>query len=192
MSAPTAIERVGRSLKKLLEAKINGIKVTFQSPDGNTNLPRINLFLYKIEEKQFFKNLDWQAKAGDPTKAVPPPLSLNLFYLMTAYAPPQDDNGDLAAHEILGRAMQIFFENQIVEKDYLEDELKQATEQIKVMLTPIDLNEMGHLWSTFSSQPFRLSVVYEVSVIQIDLLVERQIAEQTKQVDVQVNLKESS
>lgn len=186
----SVIEQVGRSLKHLLE-ETQGIKVTFQPPDGNTNISRINLFLYKIEENPFLKNLDWRVKADDPAKAVPPPLSLNLFYLMTAYAPPQGENGDLAAHEVLAKAMQVFYDNQLIEKSDLVDNLKNAVEQIKIMLIPIDLNELGQLWGTFS-QPFRLSVAYEVSVIQIEsLLAERDIARkpEKEKITVQVGIK---
>src|SRR5262249_12267269 len=42
-----------------------------------------------------------------------------------------------------------------------------ARERIKIAPSDIDLEELSQVWGTFS-QPFRLSVSYEVSVAQVD------------------------
>ena len=36
-----------------------------------------------------------------------PPLALNLYYMITAYAREQGDSGDIASHNLLGRAMRV-------------------------------------------------------------------------------------
>jgi hypothetical protein len=54
------------------------------------------------------------------------------------------------------------------------------------MLNTLDLEELSTVWSTFS-QPFRLSVLYEVSVVQLDMLGElgeRSMAKRVTQVGV--------
>ena len=156
------------------------VPVTILAPDELGGDRRINLFLYKVQENPHLKNMDWQVKPGNPNQLVPPPLSLNLFYLMTAYAPKEGvtgdgSTGDIAAHQILGDAMRVFYENSIVPQDYLANDpaggvgLKEAREQIKITLNTLDLDELSRVWSTFT-QPFRLSVLYEVSVVQLDVL----------------------
>lgn len=173
MSASTAIGMVSESLRNLLVGEMTltpAPNVTVLAPDepGGSNR-RINLFLYKAQESASLKNLDWQPKRGNSSQLVPPPLSLNLFYLMTPYAPNDPQSGNSAAHEILGEAMRVFYENPVVAEEYLVDGLVDANHQIRIMLNTLDLEELSTVWSTFT-QPFRLSVLYEVSIVQIDML----------------------
>jgi hypothetical protein len=170
MSASTAIGMVSRSLRNLLIGEMTlrpAVNVTILAPDESGSNRRINLFLYKIQENPFLKNMDWQVKPGDPAKLVPPPLSLNLFYLMTPYAPNDTQTGNSADHEILGEAMRVFYENPIGPRDYLVPGLQDTVEQIKIKQNMLDLEEMSKVWSTFT-RPFRLSVLYEISVVQLD------------------------
>jgi len=172
MSAATAIGMVSESLRELLIGEMTldlKVNVTILGPDEGGGDQRVNLFLYKVEENPAFKNMDWQVKHDDPARLVPPPLALNLFYLMTAYAQNDDRTGNTTAHEILGEAMRVFHENPIVPQDYLEDGLDDATEQIRIFQNTLDMDELSQVWSTFK-QPFRLSVVYTVSVVQLDQL----------------------
>jgi hypothetical protein len=188
MSASTAIGMVSESLRNLLVGEMilsPLVNVTILAPDESGGDRRINLFLYKVQEHPALKNLDWQVKQGEPTQLVPPPLSLNLYYLMTSYAPNDAQIGNSTAHEFLGDAMRVFYENPIVPEDYLVEGLKDATEQIKIVQNSLDLEELSKVWSTFT-EPFRLSVLYEVSVVQLDMLSEseRTMAQRVRQIGV--------
>jgi hypothetical protein len=172
MSLSTAIGMVSESLRNLLVGEMTlkpVVPVTVLAPDESGGNRRINLFLYKVQENSTLKNMDWQVKNGDPGRIVPPPLSLNLFYLMTAYAANDPQKGNSAAHEILGEAMRVFYENAIVSQNYLVPGLKDAREQIKIVLNGMNLEELSMVWSTFT-HPFRLSVLYEISVVQLEML----------------------
>jgi Pvc16 N-terminal domain len=174
MSASTAIGMVSESLRNLLvgEMTLNPpVNVTILAPDEGGGERRVNLFLYQVQENPFLRNLDWQVKPGSPDQLVPPPLSLNLFYLMTPYAQNDPQTGNTTAHEILGEAMRVFYENPIVPQDYLVTGLKSAREQVKIVHNTLDPQELSQVWSTFT-QPFRLSVLYQVSAVQLDMLVE--------------------
>lgn len=188
MSQATAIGMVSESLRELLigeMAVLPEVNVTILAPDETGGDRRINLFLYQVRENPFLTNMDWQVKRGAPGQLVPPPLSLNLFYLMTPYAPGDAQTGNATAHELLGEAMRVFYENSIVPETYLAPGLQEAREQIKIMLNPIDLEEISTVWNTFS-QPFRLSVSYEVSVVQLDMLSDREraLAQRVTQIGV--------
>ena len=188
MSASTAIGMVSESLRNLLVGEMilsPPVNVTVLAPDESGGDRRISLFLYKVQEHPALKNLDWQVKQGEPTQLVPPPLSLNLYYLMTSYAPNDAQTGNSTAHEFLGDAMRVFYENPIVPEDYLVEGLKDTTEQIKIIQNSLDLEELSKVWSTFT-EPFRLSVLYEVSVVQLDMLLEseRTMAQRVRQIGV--------
>ena len=170
MSASTAIGMAGESLRALLEGEMlvdASVNVTVLAPDENGPNRRINLFLYKVVESPFFKNKDWEVSQSDPSRITPPPLTLNLHYLMTAYAPNDAETGNTNAHEILGEAMRVLHEYPVVPAEYLPAGLEDAREEIKVMQTAIDLDEITKVWSTFG-QPYRVSVSYEVAVVQLD------------------------
>lgn len=170
MSASSAIGMVGESLRNMLlgEMQISPTAdVTLLGPDEVGGARRINLFLYKVHENPFLKNADWQAMPNDPTRIVPPPLSINLFYLVTPYAANDPQTGATPAHEILGEAMRVFYENSVVPDQYLLPGIKDAPEQIKITQCVLDMEELSQVWGTFK-QPYRLSVLYEVSVVQLD------------------------
>jgi hypothetical protein len=186
MSASTAIGMVSESLRELLKNKMTltpPVPVTILAPDETGGDRRINLFLYRVLENPTLKNLDWQVKRGNSSLIVPPPLSLNLYYLMTPYAQNDQQLGNATAHEILGEAMRVFHEHAIVPQDALVPGLHNAKEQIKIMLNPLDPDELGRVWSTFS-QPFRLSVMYEVSVVQLELRSERPMSKRVERTGV--------
>jgi hypothetical protein len=177
---------VSESLRSLLKRKMTiqpTVEVTILAPDEPGEPRRINLFLYRILENATLKNLDWQVKRGEPSQITPPPLSLNLYYLMTPYAQSASDTGNATSHAILGEAMRVFHEHAVVPREELVPDLRDAAEQIKIMLNPLDPDELGQVWSTFS-QPYRLSVMYEVSVVQLELLTERAMSRRVQRTGV--------
>jgi hypothetical protein len=177
MSESTAIGMVSESLRALLLDEDLGmqlepaIPVTLLAPDEPGNDRRINLFLYRVSENPALRNQDWRPNPTNPGQLQPPPLSLSHYYLMTPYAPNDAENGNATAHAILGEAMRVFYENPIIPNTdgVLVDGLVEAREQIKIMLQTLDLEELSSVWTTFN-QPMRLSVLYEVSVVQLDQL----------------------
>ena len=171
MSVSTAIGRVSASLRNLLVGEMRltpAVNVTILAPDESGGDQRINLFLYKIEENPHLMNLEPTPKPGNPNVLVPTPLSLNLYYLMTSYARNDPQTGNATAHEILGEAMRVFYENSVIPDQFLEPELKGAREQFRIVYNALDPEELSRLWGTFA-QPFRLSVRYQVSTVQLDM-----------------------
>ena len=177
MSESTAIGMVSESLRALLlDANLGmqlepAVPVTLLAPDEPGDDRRVNLFLYQVRESPTLRNQDWRPSPTQPGQLQPPPLSLNLYYLMTPYAANDLENGNATAHAILGEAMRVFYENPVVPAagGILAPGLGPAREQIKIMLQTVDLEELSGVWTTFN-QPLRLSVLYEVSVVQLDQL----------------------
>jgi hypothetical protein len=169
---------ISESLRNLLagEMKITPLpEITVLAPDESIGGRSINLYLYKIIENPMLKNLDWQLKPGSTNRLIPPPLSLTLFYLMTPYSTNDPQTGNAPAHGMLGDAMRVFYENPVIPDKYLSTGLQGSKEEIRVILNSLDLEELSKVWSTFS-KAYRLSVLYEVSVVQLDMLTDREKA----------------
>jgi hypothetical protein len=168
MSASTAIGMVSTSLRNLLVAEMlltPSVDVTVLAPDETGGSRRINLFLYRIEENEYLANQDALAVPGN--RLVPPPLSLSLLYLMTVDAPNDTAGGNVTAHEIIGEAMRVFRQHSPIPRRHLEPGLADAREDLRIVGRRLDPEELSRIWSTFS-QPFRLSVPYQVSTVQLD------------------------
>jgi hypothetical protein len=170
MSAAIALGSVSKSLRGLLLDEMTlrpTIPVTLLSPDEPAGDRRINLFLYRVREHPQLRNLDYQLKPGATGTLVAPPLSLVLSYLVTAHAVSDPQTGNADAHAILGEAMRVFHQHPVVPQASLEDDLDEAREELRIVQVPLDTEEISRLWGTFE-KPFRLSVMYEVSVVQLD------------------------
>lgn len=170
MSDFTVIGDIGETLKKILEDDPwTGIspmpEITFKSPKevkddgGSTN--KVSIFLYQILENHYLKNEEPQ-RISD-TELKPPPLSMDLLYLVTPYS---DDKTQ--EKYILGKVMQIFHDNAILTGTILQGALSGTDEEIKLLFNPISLDDLTKIWSAFQDVAYRLSVAYMVTPIRID------------------------
>lgn len=176
-----AINDVTRGLQVLLLSQLQQVSATAQIsllPPGD-GLPTglgVNLYLYRITESQFTKNQSWPGDRTTPSSRKPA-LGLELFYLLTPFAPPVDPStasGD-DAHTMLGAAMLVFHENPILTQTHIKGfdadavltpALLNSFEDIKIRLTATGLEELSKIWATIN-QPYRLSVAYEVSLVEL-------------------------
>ncbi|RZI53873.1 MAG: DUF4255 domain-containing protein [Pseudonocardia sp.] len=169
MSASTAIGMVSASLRNLLAGEMRfdpAVDVTVLAPDESSTDTRVNLFLYRVQENPFLANQDALALPGN--KLVPPPLSLSLFYLLTVFAPEDSIRGNITAHEILGEAMRVLRRYAILPRSSVEQGLADAREHLQVASAELAPDELSRIWASFA-QPFRLSVAYQVSTVQLDV-----------------------
>lgn len=167
-----SIGKVSESLKNLLEARMTpSTNITLLSPaDNSPHTTRVNLFLYRVTPNVHLNNQDWRLKPGTTDQLVAPPLTLNLFYLLTAFAPLDPNTGSVDAHGLLGEAMRVLHENAIVPQAALENGLRQGS--VKVTPLALDMEEMSKIWLALQ-QDFRLSAGYEVSYIDVPAKAER-------------------
>ena len=185
-----AIASVTNALAQLLIRKLNKppllgtnftVRVTTLPPDDDrvSEDTGINLFLYRVMEHPHFKNMPWRGDRTHPNGSPRTPLTLNLNYLMTAYAK-RVANGtldDVTAHQLLGNAMSVLNDfpvlNDVHDGDFDADvdtqfaaELRDAFEKVKISLMPIAVEEFSKIW-TGLTKAYRLSVAYEVSLVQL-------------------------
>ena len=140
-------------------------QISFEPPfkivqDADPTPVSLSVFLYRVSENGDMKNRPLQRINNGLLRY--PPLSLNLFYLLTPLTNTADND-----HMLLSKAMHILYDNAVVKGSELQGGLADAAEELRIILNPMSLEDSSKLWSSFM-RPFRLSVCYEVKVIYID------------------------
>jgi Pvc16 N-terminal domain len=183
MSAHLTIASVTAVLKNLLENTIvsrgvssavgGDITVTALSPDrvaaGGDEKPQLNLFLYQITPASMLRA---------------PGLSLELYYMVTAYSAQ-----DFQAEILLGHAVQTFAEHQHLTGETIQKTLAalgggKSTRSAQPTLTALagsslgsvaalelrpqflDADTLGKLWSALQAK-YRPSVTYRISGVPL-------------------------
>jgi len=160
----SAIADVGEILITLLKDNM-GIPpdtIMLISPgeiEANDNV-RLSLFLYQVIENPYMKNQEMQKI--DSAHLGYPPLTLELYYMLTAHPAagiPDRTERTKEEHGILGKALQIIYNSSILAfSDY----------ELRITLNPMSLDDMTKIWTTFQDRPFRPSACYLVTPVYID------------------------
>lgn len=189
MSDYAALGGVSRSLRTLLQDRMEvppmpsgftTVPVTIGTPDedDDADVPRVNLFLYRVTENRFFKNQEIPGH-GHPAAYGRPPLTLDLHYLITAYGRTKESGAQFSdetlAQWLLGSAMRVLHDYPVITEDLengdgdpiLDTSLLGEFEQVKLCLEPLSLENVAEVWTALTL-PFRLSAAYTVSVVQIE------------------------
>ncbi|MEO7719464.1 MAG: DUF4255 domain-containing protein [Capsulimonas sp.] len=163
--------------------------VSASSPDrittGADEKPQINLFLYQVQPKGLYS----QSRHADPEEAgVGYPVSLELYYLVTAYGAQ-----DLQIEVLLGCVLTLLSEQGTLTRETIgsiltalssnkggrvvnpmaatlaDPKLLDRLEQIKILPQTMNLDEISRLWTTLQAR-YRPSAIYKVMVtIQKDV-----------------------
>ena len=143
MSDYTVIDDITDTLLAVLRVSTNGLiapdHISARSPAdvGADDLPLLSLFLYQAEENKHLRNLDMQVV--DAAGLRYPPLALHLFYLLSAHA--RQPETEL---RLIGRAMQILYDNSTISGSLLQGSLAGTSEELSIvtnLLTIEDLNK---------------------------------------------------
>ena len=172
MSASSVIGDVTETLQGILvnqQLPARTFDVSLKSPAEESIVaamkPVVNLFLFRVVENANRKNQRWQPRG--PTTLQYPPLTLDLFYVMTPFAEDKVDE-----HKVLGEAMRIFYDRAIIEAADLQGSLAHSGEELKIDLCQFDIEELTRIWNALS-KPYRLSVCYQIRIVDIDSSIER-------------------
>jgi hypothetical protein len=175
VSNTRAIEAVTVTLRNLLAAGVTDLpnqNVTTRPLDkvrgGNTTPDQLNLFMFQTALSGAWRNMDVprQSGAGD---IGPPPLALNLHYIVTAFGQGDDET---RSHRWLGGAMRVLHDHPVlgaaeIRNASVESGLEAQVERVRITPQPMSLEEISKLWTTFQTQ-YRTSVAYQVEVVLIE------------------------
>lgn len=128
-----------------------------------TNPPRATLFLYDIVEEGTSRNRPPRTDlVGGTFITRKRPLGLCLYYLVTAWG------GDpVTEQQILGRVVQVLHEDAVIDGPDLAGELAGTGVQLRVSLSRMQIEDRARIWWAIN-KPYRLSVNYEVRVVDVD------------------------
>ncbi|WP_426700933.1 DUF4255 domain-containing protein [Rhodanobacter sp. Col0626] len=180
MSNVLAIAATTRTLRNLLlaqmpvlDTELNDLEVTLQPPDlarKGISKAQLNLFLYQVVANAAWRNLDMpgQVRPGD---TAPPPLALNLHYVITAWGR-GDSDSDALSHRVLAAAMSTLHDRAVLDGNDIRNALPDndlATQVERVRITPLpqSVDELSKLWTAFQTN-YRTSAAYEATVVLID------------------------
>jgi hypothetical protein len=180
MSNVRAIAATTRTLRNLLlaqmpalDAELSDLEVTLQPPDvarKGISKAQLNLFLYQVVANAAWRNLDLpgQVRSGE---TAPPPLALNLHYVITAWGRGENDN-DAISHRVLAAAMSTLHDRGVLDGNDIrnalpDNDLAEQIERVRVTPLPQSVDELSKLWTAFQAN-YRTSAAYEAAVVLID------------------------
>ena len=158
-----------------LRVALNNALSTLQPPataevhDLLGNIPtspaRLTLFLFEIVEDASQRNRPPVRGVAPPDlTSRKPPMALLLRYLLTPWS------SDPATDQlILGRALQVLYDDAILSGSQLQGGIAGTGEALKLKLAPISLEERTRVWHAVN-KPYRLSVTFEVRVVNLDAI----------------------
>lgn len=165
------------------------VTVTALPPDrvvapGAQEGNQLNLFLHQVTPNAGWRNAGLPSRDERGERLTNPPLALDLHYLLTAYGAE-----DLHAEILLGYAMQLLHETPVLSRQAIRTalvpsplsgtilppalqalssaDLAEQTEQIKIIPTGFNNEEMSRLWSALQAR-YRPTAAYQVSVVLIE------------------------
>jgi hypothetical protein len=171
MSDYTVISAVSNTLKEILKQNItlsldtglNGTEVFLYSPkemqEGHHSTG-VSVWLYKVSRMAEMLNEQEDRRGG--TQIPRPFLPLNLYYLITPITSDPETR-----HTLLGRVLQVLNDHAILRGADLQGVLQGTTEQLRVNLEALSLEELSLVWEALSD-PYQLSVTYLFLVVKID------------------------
>jgi hypothetical protein len=175
MSDYRAIADIGETLIELLRCNMQDLiprreSIVMASPgeiETNDDI-RLSIFLYQVLENIHLKNQEMQIR--DSTILKFPPIALDLYYMMTAYPSGVQDITERTReeHSILGRAIQILNDNALLTGSILKGSLATNGYDLHITISPVSLDDMTKMWTTFPGKPFRSSVCFLVTPVMID------------------------
>ena len=163
MASYTAVADAGNSILKLLRDNMTPEPVSkpemigICSPADRGDF-KLGLYLYSIRENGEFRDVGYQNTRS---------LTMNLFYLLTAYS---TIDLKLRAYDescILGKAMQVIYDNSILRGSNLQGSLAEKGEELRIVLNYLNTDEISKIW-TFPNIPYKLSAGYMVGPVIID------------------------
>jgi hypothetical protein len=150
--------------KPPLNARAQLDDLSGSAPAGLT----LTVTLYEILEDGPSRNRSRpQQPSGTAVLSTKPPMALRLHYLLTPWG------GDPATEQqIVGRAMQALYDDSIFAGAELLGGLQGSADTLKITLVPLTLEDRARVWYAIQ-KPYRLSVNYEVRVVNLDATVEQ-------------------
>jgi hypothetical protein len=159
-------ETLTEGLRKLRPGLAAAAELNDLSEPVGKDSAKLTVFLYEIAEDGPSRNRGPVRSDSPAATAVrKPPMALVLRYLITAWG-----GNQVTQHQMLGNALQTLYDNPILDGTRLTGSLAGTTDALHLTLTPLTLESKAYVWFAIQ-QPYRLSLNYEVRVVNLDATV---------------------
>lgn len=165
----TVIADTGSSLLKLLREQLCPDPVPrpeligIASPVDKADLV-LSLYLFSVRENGESRRNELQAQGGVLKF---PPLAVDLHYMITAHSAADVLSRALDEHRILGRAMQVLYDNALLRAPYLEGTLADNQEELRIASESYSTEQLAQAWQ-FGDSPYKLSLMYRVGPVLLE------------------------
>jgi hypothetical protein len=159
----TIIASLGKALVELLKAQAGFAEgdIVLKSPVEADQAGKVSLFLYQVQENPHLRNREPEPIHDSGLQ--PPPLALDLFYLVTPLAQQAE-----TALGHLEAVMLAFYDQPILKPPLLGATLVDAgNDSVHILAQPLSLEDTNRLWGIFPNKPYRLSVAYLVTPVRV-------------------------
>ena len=170
----TAILAVTQALRATLQRELSVVaiapnQIAIESIDllpTPVPVPRVTIFLYNIHEDPLLKNAAGSfaptAPGGTGTgNVVPPPITLDLDYMICAWASVTTDE-----HLLLGDVLRVFHDNAELGPAALGASWA-PDEAVQITLGSPSIEDQARIWTTFGFKRFKLSLYYKARAVPI-------------------------
>jgi hypothetical protein len=165
----TVIADVGMSLLKLLREQMSPDPVPrsdligMASPVDKGDFV-LSLYLCSIRENGEARRNEMQPQGGILRY---PPLAVDLHYLLTAHSTADMLTRTLDEHRVLGKVMQVLYDNAVLRSPYLEGTLSENNEELRITAESYTTEQLTQLWQ-FGDNPYKLSLAYRVGPVLLE------------------------
>jgi Pvc16 N-terminal domain len=179
---------VTNTLLSMLETYLNSIGFTAATlsgvmPDAVRNLSgcQLTFSLFHVTEDKFQRNSPLLNRRA---QTIPfQPMSLNLYYLLTTFS----ERDYVTEQQAMSHAMQFFYQTPIVKTQISLPGINPAVNEEFVLSMEMESSdELSRLWQAVTV-PFRMSVVYRVSVVLLTPPATPSLAKQVTTVQLSAN-----
>lgn len=185
----TIVSEISNAFVKLLQTYLvpeviqNPEEIALCSPSDKGDAA-LGIFLYDIKENDDFRVNEMISSGVNLQKY--PSLYLDLYYMITSYSTSDIKYRSVEEQRTIGKVIQILNDHSAIEEHILDALNIVSNLDIQVEMLRLDTEEKIKLWST-PNQPYKLSVFYKISPVELESLKEKRIS---RVVDMDFTVKE--
>ncbi len=144
----------------------------FPDPPHRTNKTGLGFYLYHVQENAHFRNMPAPGRDAPPVRFAP--MSLNLYYQLSANSDENEGDNVYEEQKMMGVAMKTLHDYPDISDataingvTVLPADLQGKDNRFRISLQPVSHTESVHFW-TAGQAPMKLSAYYEVSVVFLE------------------------
>lgn len=166
---------------------MRSMQVTLNTPTEmvDNNQEGLSLWLYRVARDPEHLN-DPPLRVAVST-VMAPPLPLRLHYMITPITSRTNQGDPETEQYVLGKVMQILHSRPVLRGADLRGEFVGSDVELTVRLETLNLDEIARVWDALEGS-YQLCVSYEVSVVDIDSMLEAQAFTPVKVVMPEIGL----